>query len=120
MFRNLSGNAFAGPPSVHIDAAWDSMMAPMHMRVTLEELDRAQQNSVALPEGGGYLAWLQSFHELHCIVCPESRFRPHQLTSLCAVKRMLRKWNYRSYYHPNITEHEVSKLNSHAGERANM
>ena len=32
---------------------------------------------------------------------------------------MLRQWNYRGYYHPNITEHEVSKLNSHAGEKAN-
>ena len=85
MFRNLSGNPFAGPPSSQIDAAWDSMMAPMHMRVNLEELDRAQQDSVALPEGGGYLAWLQSFHELHCIVRAESQSSPHQLTNLYTV-----------------------------------
>lgn len=47
-------------------------MAPMHIRITAEELARDNQKSVALPEAGGYLGWLGTFHELHCIVgdCP--------------------------------------------------
>ena len=45
-------------------------MKSMHIRVTETELRRANQESVALTEeeGGGYLAWLGVFHELHCIV----------------------------------------------------
>ncbi len=47
-------------------------MAPMHIRITADELARDNQKSVALPEAGGYLGWLGTFHELHCIVgdCP--------------------------------------------------
>ena len=40
----------------------------MHMRVSREELRKDNQESVALPEGGGYLSWMGVFHELHCIV----------------------------------------------------
>ena len=68
IFRNLEGSPFAGPPSAEVDSAWDSLLAPVNIRVSQEELERAAQNSVALPESGGYLAWLQSFHEIHCIV----------------------------------------------------
>ena len=41
----------------------------MHIRVTEAELRRDNQDSVELPEGGGYLGWLGVFHELHCVVC---------------------------------------------------
>ena len=41
----------------------------MHIRVTEAELRRDTQDSVALPESGGYLGWLGVFHELHCVVC---------------------------------------------------
>lgn len=40
----------------------------MHMRISVEELRRDDQESVQLPEGGGYLAWMGVFHELHCLV----------------------------------------------------
>ena len=68
-FRNLTGNPYAGLPSDEIDAAWATLLAPMHLRVTTQELERDNQVSVALPEGGGYLAWMGVFHELHCVVC---------------------------------------------------
>ena len=43
----------------------------MHIRVSEAELERGNQESVILPEGGGYLGWMGVFHELHCIVsCP--------------------------------------------------
>lgn len=44
-------------------------MAPMHIRITAEELQLDNQESVKLTEGGGYLGWLGVFHKLHCIVC---------------------------------------------------
>ena len=72
-FHNLSQSPFAGPPSPEIDAAWNNLLAPMHMRVSTEELRRDNQDSVPLPEGGGYLGWMGVFHELHCIV---RRFPP--------------------------------------------
>ena len=68
IFHNLSQSPFAGPPSPDIDAAWDKLLAPMHMRISIQELRRDNQNSVQLPEGGGYLGWMGVFHELHCIV----------------------------------------------------
>lgn len=70
LFQNLSQSPFAGKPSPEIDAAWEDLLAPMHIRVTATELRRTNQESVALTEeeGGGYLAWLGVFHELHCIV----------------------------------------------------
>lgn len=40
----------------------------MNIRVTAGELRRYGQESVGLSEGGGYLAWLGVFLELHCIV----------------------------------------------------
>lgn len=40
----------------------------MHFRVSGVELQRDNQESVALPEGGEYLGWMGVFHELHCIV----------------------------------------------------
>ena len=67
-FHNLSQSSFAGPPSPETDAAWTNLLAPMHMRVSIEELRRDNQESVPLPEGGGYLGWMGVFHELHCIV----------------------------------------------------
>jgi len=70
-------------------------MTNMSIRVTKEELDAHGQTSVALP-GGGYLAWLGVFHELHCV-------------------KMLRQWSYREHYHPNITSHEHQHLMVHIG-----
>ena len=69
VFHNLSQTPYAGPPSPELDAAWETLLAPMHMRVSREELRNDNQESVALPEGGGYLSWMGVFHELHCIVC---------------------------------------------------
>ena len=68
VFRNLTNNRYAGEPSKELDAAWNDLMAPMHIRVTAEELQQDNQESVQLKEGGGYLGWLGVFHELHCIV----------------------------------------------------
>ena len=68
LFRNLTNNIYAGTPNAQIDAAWSALMAPMHIRVTADELAHDGQESVVLPENGGYLGWLGAFHELHCVV----------------------------------------------------
>lgn len=67
LFKNLTENPFAGAPSPEIDETWAELLAPMNLRVSKAELEGGDQISVALPEGGGYLAWLGAFHELHCI-----------------------------------------------------
>lgn len=68
LFHRLNATPYAGPPSPEIDSAWDALLAPMHISVSKFELERDNQDSVALPESGGYLGWLGVFHELHCIV----------------------------------------------------
>jgi len=66
----------------------------MHIRVTEAELRRDNQDSVALPEGGGYLGWLGVFHELHCV-------------------KMLRQWHYQEYYHADASAAEKKHIASH-------
>ena len=68
IFHRLNATPYAGPPSPEIDAAWDALLKPMHISVSEAELKRDNQDSVALPESGGYLGWMGVFHELHCIV----------------------------------------------------
>ena len=68
LFQNLSSSPYGGPPAPESDAAWDALLAPMHIRVSGAELQRDNQESVALTEGGGFLGWMGVFHELHCIV----------------------------------------------------
>ena len=68
LFHRLNATPYAGPPSPELDAAWNDLLAPMHISVSSEELKRDNQESVALPESGGYLGWMGVFHELHCIV----------------------------------------------------
>lgn len=68
VFHRLNATPYAGPPLPEIDTAWDALLAPMHISVSKEELKRDNQESVALPESGGYLGWMGVFHELHCIV----------------------------------------------------
>ena len=65
---NLNHNAFAGRPTPEIDAAWHGLMKNINIRVSEEEMARSKQTSLGLPEGGGRLAWLGVYHELHCLV----------------------------------------------------
>ena len=121
MFRNLMNNVFTGPPSTGVDEAWNELLAPMHIRVSKEELERNGQSSVALPESGGHLAWLGVFHDLHCIVSSlpikERILRVKAWLTECHCKKMLRQWIYRDVYHPDLTTEEEKHWFSHAGER---
>lgn len=68
LFHRLNATPYAGPPSPAIDDAWDVLLAPMHISVSQAELARDNQDSVTLPESGGYLGWMGVFHELHRVV----------------------------------------------------
>lgn len=63
---------YAGLPSADIEEAWGRLLEPMSIRVSENELIRNNQTSVPLPDGGGFLAWLEIFHELHCVVSAAS------------------------------------------------
>ncbi len=66
-FVTIHESPYVGPPAEDIDQAWQALLANINLRVTKEELDRHDQKSVQLP-GGGHLAWLGVFHQLHCTV----------------------------------------------------
>lgn len=93
------------------------MLNSITLRVSKEELERQNQTSVQLP-GGGYMAWLGMSHELHCIVSPRIHNRKRAKHGSDSVKKMLRQWNYRSHYHPDITEEESGHWIVHAGRLA--
>jgi len=48
---------------------------------------------VALPDGD-YLAWLEVYHQLHCV-------------------KYLRQWIYRDHYHPDVDDDDVPHLLLH-------
>jgi len=60
---------YAGPPSSKlVDQSWHDLLKNINLRVSGEEIRRTNQESITLPEGGGYLAWIGAQHQLHCIV----------------------------------------------------
>lgn len=66
-FTSFQDSPFTGSPGPESDRAWHDLLSNMTVRVSREELERGNQTSVELP-GGGYMAWLGVFHELHCVV----------------------------------------------------
>ena len=67
-YTDFEESPFAGPPSPSVDKAWHDLLASTSLRISDAEMARSNQTSVRLPEGGGYMAWLGVYHELHCIV----------------------------------------------------
>ncbi|KAF7929966.1 uncharacterized protein EAE97_009563 [Botrytis byssoidea] len=80
---DLPSSPYAGPPSESVDQAWHDLLKDMNIRVTTEELEKRNQKSISLPEGGGHM-------------------------------KMLRRWNYRNYYYPNITDPTIEHWDIHA------
>ncbi|CAG8961585.1 hypothetical protein HYFRA_00006119 [Hymenoscyphus fraxineus] len=94
-YTDFEISPFSGPPSPSVDGAWHELLEKTTLRVSKSELERSNQSSVEFPEGGGFMAWLGVYHELHCL-------------------KMLRQWNYREHYHPNITEKDRPHWDIHA------
>lgn len=64
---DLPSSPYAGPPSESVDQAWHDLLKDMNIRVTTEELEKSDQKSISLPEGGGHMVWIGAHHQLHCI-----------------------------------------------------
>lgn len=98
-------NSFRGPPSQEIDNAWDAItLAPgVLVRLSREEVEKANVSEVeyaakfTVEMGGGYMAGLEVFHELHCL-------------------NMLRKATNLAYYLERIEEwKDMDTLRYHLG-----
>ena len=124
LYGNLNHNPFVGPPTPQVDAAWHDLLDNIHLRVSKEELERTKQTSVELPEGGGFLAWLGVYHELHCLVSRRLRqdqfFKVISHTDLAKLirwhQKVIRRWTYQDHYYPNLTPEERNHWEVHSGE----
>ncbi|KAK0716924.1 hypothetical protein B0T26DRAFT_871541 [Lasiosphaeria miniovina] len=89
---------YSGPPSQEQDDAWDELLRPVMIRASRAEMQRAGEkfeSMAALADGGGgYLATIAVYHELHCL-------------------RRLRNFVFQSRYYPNLTAAEDAYLHSH-------
>ena len=63
-------NPFKGPPRPELEEAWNKLLHPSAaILVDKESLDRINRTSVELQDGSGYMAALDVYHQLHCLVC---------------------------------------------------
>ena len=61
-------NPFKGLPRPELDEAWNKLLDPTAIRVSKEDLDKINRTSVPLLDGSGYMASLDVYHQLHCLV----------------------------------------------------
>lgn len=97
-----------GYPNATIDAAWEALDHVQAMSVPKEEYERVgklRDSNVVLP-GGEYMASIEAFHQMHCVV---SRFGDHLSCSITDNdQNLLRKYSYLDYY----LEHEPDFFHS--------
>ncbi|CAI6332296.1 unnamed protein product [Periconia digitata] len=94
-YDDFEQSPYSGKPRASLEKEWHRLLEGTTIRVSEEELRASNQSSVALPEGGGYMAWLGVYHELHCI-------------------KMIRQWIYRDHYHTDLPEKDVPHWSIHA------
>lgn len=104
-----ASNSFKGPPRPELDEAWNKLLGPTSIRVNKETLDRINRTSVPLLDGSGYMAGLDVYHQLHCLV---SLLAPSRLHSVTPFQRYVRRYLHKDYY--NMTEEK--NLGQHIGE----
>ncbi|TVY34337.1 Cyclochlorotine biosynthesis protein [Lachnellula subtilissima] len=67
----FGGSPYTGMPSPERDNRWYDLMSDGAFSISHDELMKvgAPESSVKLPpdSGGGYMAWLEVFHQLHCL-----------------------------------------------------
>lgn len=61
-------NPYKGLPRPEFEKAWDELLEPTAIKVDHETLERINRTSVPLLDGSGYMAALDVFHQLHCLV----------------------------------------------------
>lgn len=79
---------FTEAPSRDVDALWDSISAPPGNVGTIivqkEDLEKSSLESIELADGSGYLATVDVFHQLHCLVSIV-RYMQHGVTDACLL-----------------------------------
>jgi hypothetical protein len=92
---------FTKAPNKEVDALWDSITAPPGkvgtIKVSKHDLDRAGLQSVQVADGSGYLATVDVFHQLHCLV-NSSRTPPPKNLPNTSLQDRLRRQIYNSTY----------------------
>ena len=100
-YTTFTESPFAGPKFPQTDSAWAGLLAGINIRVSSSDVESSHLNtSVALPKGG-YLAWPEAMHQLHC------------------VKR-IREWVHRAEYHPDLDGDDEAHWLKHMGEFAGI
>jgi hypothetical protein len=85
--------AFAGKPSASIDKAWHDLLDPENIRIEPEVVEHYGRldTAIQIPDGSGYMAVLNVYHELHCI-------------------KRIHQYMYKEHYFPDLDE-ELIELN---------
>lgn len=69
---------YRGTPNATIDAAWDALDHVKAMSIPKAEYERLGKirDSNVILEDGGYLASIEAFHQMHCVVsCAATRIQ---------------------------------------------
>ncbi|KAI1128411.1 hypothetical protein F5Y10DRAFT_292062 [Nemania abortiva] len=114
-----ASSPFKGPPRPELDDAWNNLLGPTAIRVDKEALDRINRTSVPLRDGSGYMATLDVYHQLHCLVTvPSSNLhlalsfpfnisiQPRHLR--VRPQKYIRRYLNQDYYNmsePNLEQH---------------
>ncbi|KAI0862847.1 hypothetical protein F4860DRAFT_99761 [Xylaria cubensis] len=88
--KNDTISVYTGKPTSEQDTAWDDIFSSMYFAASREEIDKAGESIVdqmVEVSGGGYLATLGVYHELHCL-------------------RQLRLHLYEDRYYHNLTDRQ--------------
>ncbi|KAI3323801.1 hypothetical protein HD806DRAFT_74728 [Xylariaceae sp. AK1471] len=85
---------FSKKPGQELDEAWHDLLAGMNIKVSGEWVEKFGAQSVRFADGSGILAQLGIYHDLHCL-------------------KKLKHWNFRSYYHANLTNAEIEEEEYH-------
>lgn len=93
--RIVRSIVYAGDPSPELDLAWHYLFEDNNIRVEKQGLDELGLDSIQLA-GGGYVAQLGVFHELHCL-------------------KKNRHWTFKEYYvtPKNLSEAEWAEWPAH-------
>ncbi|KAI1120707.1 hypothetical protein F5Y10DRAFT_272792 [Nemania abortiva] len=95
--KHNSLSMYGGPPTSEQDTAWDNVFSSMYFAASREEVIRAGEtidDKMVKVTGGGYLATLGVYHELHCV-------------------RQLRLHLYQDRYYHNLTDKQQAYNRMH-------
>jgi len=88
---------YFGKPNGELDLAWHNLLQYQNIHISLDELkhfEGRESEAIAFPDGSGFMAQLQVYHDLHCL-------------------KRIHHTMWPEYYYPNITDREREELKFH-------